>query len=135
VPSCASNKIWNETKCWYYNSIFFKQTRFYVIVKKKTFSSLIPLKFTQRLRDGRRWIFEYIIPYAKHIVLDICVPHHLGDVHGKCTSVDKRDVFVELLDVLADKIPLVKCKKFSGSCCHFETSINFQHPVEQHTLY
>ncbi|KAE9542386.1 hypothetical protein AGLY_003513, partial [Aphis glycines] len=84
--------------------------------------------FTQCLRNGRWWVFEYVVSYAEHIVLYIFVPHYLGDVYGKRSSVDKRNIFIKLLDILADKVPLMECEKFAGSSSHFETSINFQYP-------
>jgi len=87
------------------------------------------LQFAQRLRYRGRRVLEHVVAYAKHVVFDIGVPHHLGDVHGEREPVRRRRVLVELLDVLADEVPLVQGEELAGPGGHLEPPVDLQHPA------
>lgn len=88
------------------------------------------LKFAHRLRYCGRRVLKHVVAYAEHVVFHVRVPYDLGNVHREYMSVHGREVFVEILDVFIDKVPLMEGEKLAGPRCHLETPVDFQHPTE-----
>lgn len=93
------------------------------------------MQFLLSSRQGVHGIFQYVLPYPNHELLDVLVPWDLSHVGEEQRSVSGAHAGAQGFLVFTPEIPLMKWKKLSSFGCFSELFAYSHHSVNSHTFY